>query len=101
MDGYPLRSLDHNVPLIVASGLTSSSPEIELDESLRKDGTLLRSDLPPLDTKEAQLLEEFFGDVNEEGKSWVGVAREENYRLRIKTVSRVWTQGYARLISAC
>lgn len=89
------------MPLIVASGLTSSSPEIELDESLRKDGTLLRSDLPPLDTKEAQLLEEFFGDVNEEGKSWVGVAREENYRLRIKTVSRVWTQGYARLISAC
>lgn len=89
MDGYPLGSLDHNVPLIIASGLTSRSTEVELDEPLRHDGQLLRSDMPPLDTKEAQLLEEYFGDINEKGKSWLGVSREELYRLRIKTVSRV------------
>ncbi len=80
MDGYPLGSLDHNVPLIVASGLTSRTPEVELDESLREDGNLLRSDLPPLDTKEAQLLEEFFRDVNEKGKSSLEVVtRRRNY----------------------
>ncbi|KAM3453200.1 hypothetical protein MY3296_003963 [Beauveria thailandica] len=90
MDGYPLGSLDHNVPLIVFSGLTSTSPEIELDATLQEGAALLRSDLPPLDSKEAELLEQHFGHVDSEGQSWTGVSREEPYRLRIKTVGRTY-----------
>ncbi|XWW98151.1 hypothetical protein V2A60_006148 [Cordyceps javanica] len=89
MDGYPLGSLDHNVPLIIFSGLTSTSSEIELDVNLREEAALLRSDLPPLDSKEAELLAQHFESVNNEGHSWKGVSREEPYRLRIKTVGRV------------
>ncbi|KAM3512205.1 hypothetical protein MY11210_004123 [Beauveria gryllotalpidicola] len=90
MDGYPLGSLDHNVPLIIFSGLTSASPKIELDATLREDAALLRSDLPPLDSKEAELLEQHFGYVDSEGQSWTAVSREEPYRLRIKTVGRTY-----------
>lgn len=89
MDGYPLGSLDHNVPLVIFSGLTSRSSEIELDATLRDEAALLRSDLPPLDSKEAELLAEHFGNVDSEGQSWTAVSREEPYRLRIKTVGRV------------
>ncbi|OAQ97921.1 hypothetical protein LLEC1_01222 [Akanthomyces lecanii] len=90
MDGYPLGSLDHNVPLVVFSGLTSSSSEIELDATLREEAALLRSDLPPLDSKEAKLLEEHFGNVDNGGQSWTAVSREDPYRLRIKTVGRTY-----------
>ncbi|KAJ6787902.1 hypothetical protein PWT90_01885 [Aphanocladium album] len=90
MDGYPLGSLDHNVPLVIFSGLTSRSSEIELDATLREDAALLRSDLPPLDSKEAELLKQHFEDVDNEGQSWTGVSREEPYRLRIKTVGRTY-----------
>ncbi|OAA70247.1 hypothetical protein ISF_02221 [Cordyceps fumosorosea ARSEF 2679] len=90
MDGYPLGSLDHNVPLLVFSGLTSTSSEVELDASLREEAVLLRSDLPPLDSKEAELLAQHFEDVDSEGQSWRGVSRDEPYRLRIKTVGRTY-----------
>lgn len=89
MDGYPLGSLDHNVPLVIFSGLSSNSPEIKLDATLREEAALLRSDLPPLDSKEAELLERHFAEVDSSGKSWIGVSREEPYRLRVKSVGRV------------
>lgn len=87
MDGYPLGSLDHNVPLIVVSGLSSDPPEPPKANSL---GVLLRSDLPPLEGKEASFLEAYFEEVDERGQSWTVVTREEPYRVRVKTVGRVW-----------
>lgn len=89
MDGYPLGSLDHNVPLVIFSGLTSNSVEVELDATLRGEAALLRSDLPPLDSKEAEILEQYFGNVDSDGQSWTAVPRDEPYRLRIKSVGRV------------
>ena len=94
MDGYPLGSLDHNVPLIVACGLTSRAVEIELHEALRGEGAKIHSELPALDSQEAELLEKYFADVDSRGKSWKTVGRDEGYRLRIKSVSRV---RYAKL----
>lgn len=94
MDGYPLGSLDHNVPLLVVSGL-SSSHEDQAEKSPKAkgrangEGVLLRSDLPPLEGKEASFLESYFEKVNERGKSWTVVTREEPYRVRVKTVGRV------------
>lgn len=93
MDGYPLGSLDHNVPLVVFSGLTSRSAEVELEATLRDEAALLRSDQPPLDSKEAEILEQHFENVDGDGQSWTGVSREEPYRLRIKSVGRVSTSA--------
>ncbi|KAL7951862.1 Gryzun, putative trafficking through Golgi domain-containing protein [Trichoderma barbatum] len=88
MDGYPLGSLDHNVPLIVVSGLRSDPPEQPPKANGR--GVLLRSDLPPLEGQEATFLESYFEKVNERGKSWTVVTREEPYRVRVKTVGRTY-----------
>jgi hypothetical protein len=93
MDGYPLGSLDHNVPLLVVSGLSSShdqpEPPPKAKGKANGEGVLLRSDLPPLEGKEASFLESFFERVNERGKSWTVMTREEPYRVRVKTVGRV------------
>ncbi|KAL6820417.1 Gryzun, putative trafficking through golgi domain-containing protein [Trichoderma sp. SZMC 28015] len=88
MDGYPLGSLDHNVPLIVVSGLSSDPPD--QPPKAKGQGVLLRSDLPPLEGKEANFLESYFEEVDERGKSWTVVTREEHFRLRVKTVGRTF-----------
>ena len=90
MDGYPAGSLDHNVPFLVVSGLNDATPELPLDDELKDQAILLRSELPTLETKEAKVLEEYFEEVDDRGKSWVGVQRDEPYRFRIKTIGRVW-----------
>ncbi|KAK6451075.1 hypothetical protein FP744_10007326 [Trichoderma asperellum] len=86
MDGYPLGSLDHNVPLIVVSGLNSDPPEQPPKANGR--GILLRSDLPPLESREASFLQSYFEEVAERGTSWTAVTRDEPFRVRIKTVGR-------------
>ncbi|RFU78303.1 hypothetical protein TARUN_3925 [Trichoderma arundinaceum] len=86
MDGYPSGSLDHNVPLIVVSGLNSDPPEQPPKANGR--GVLLRSDIPPLEGKEVSFLESYFQEVDERGASWTVVTREEPYRVRVKTVGR-------------
>ncbi|KIE03613.1 hypothetical protein MAJ_00144, partial [Metarhizium majus ARSEF 297] len=88
MDGYPPGSLDHNVPFLVASGLNSAEPELDLQGELSTQGQLIKSDLPPLEGREAQLLETYFEEIDARGTSWAVVPRDEPYRFRIKTVGR-------------
>ncbi|KAG6012493.1 hypothetical protein E4U43_007778 [Claviceps pusilla] len=88
MEGYAQGCLDHNVPFLVASGLNDAEPLLDLDGELSSQGLLVKSDLPPLDTKESQLLDEYFGEIDARGCSWTVVPRDEPYRLRIKTVGR-------------
>ena len=90
MDGYPDGSLDHNVPFIIAAGLNSKTNELPLDSDLKEQGILLRSELPPLKSKEIEVLEQYFEEIDSEGTSWSGVNRDEAYRFRIKSVGRVW-----------
>lgn len=104
MDAYPQGSLDHNVPFIVVSGLNSNTFELPLSEELKDQSILIRSELPSLDTKEAQVLDEHFQEVDAQGRSWTGVARDEKFRCRIKSIGRVcfelkdaWVSGFADL----
>lgn len=97
MEGYPAGSLDHNVPFLVASGLNVAVNELPLDAELRDQGILLRSEIPPLESREGEVLERHFGDIDSNGRSWHGVEREEPYRFRVKTVGRV---SYAMEIKA-
>ncbi|KAG5951899.1 hypothetical protein E4U53_002055 [Claviceps sorghi] len=88
MEGYPQGSLDHNVPFLVASGLNDAEPHLDLAGELGSQGLLVKSDLPPLDTRESQLLDKYFKEIDSRGSSWTVVPRDEPYRLRIKTVGR-------------
>lgn len=89
MDAYPQGSLDHNVPFIAVSGLNSNNPELPLREELKDQGILIRSELPPLDSREAKVLDEHFQQVDAKGQSWVGVTRVEPFRFRIRSTGRV------------
>ncbi|KAI5464626.1 Gryzun, putative trafficking through golgi-domain-containing protein [Mariannaea sp. PMI_226] len=88
MDGYPPGSLDHNVPFIVAAGLNKETNELPPNAELKGQTILLQSELPPLESKEAEVLEQYFKEVDAQGKSWSGVTREEGHRFRIKTLGR-------------
>lgn len=89
MDGYPAGSLDHNVPFLVAAGLNAEMNELPLNNELKDQGILLRSELPPLEGKEASVLAQYFKEVDAQGKSWSGVTKDDGHRFRIKTLGRV------------
>lgn len=89
MDGYPTASLDRNVPLLVASGLNSKLGDIQLEGDLKDQGVQVRSEFAPLENKEAEVLDDFFQDVDARGKSWTSMQSDETYRFRINTVGRV------------
>ena len=89
MDGYPEDVLHHNVPFLVASGLHDETSQTELDAGLEDGGTQIQSSIQPLQGKEADVLREYFEEIDTHGESWAGVGRGEPYRFRIKTVGRV------------
>ncbi|CAG7554933.1 unnamed protein product [Fusarium equiseti] len=88
MDGYPTGSLDHNVPLLVASGLNSDTNELPLSAELKEQSILLRSEIPPIDGKNAEALSQYFKDVDASAKSWSAFERSEQYRFRVRTTGR-------------
>jgi hypothetical protein len=93
MDGYPTGSLDHNVPLLVAAGLNSETNELPLSAELKEQSILLRSEIPPVDGKNAEVLSQYFKDVDASAKSWSAFERNEPYRFRIRTTGRVSERG--------
>jgi trafficking protein particle complex subunit 11 len=90
MEGYPAGSLEHNVPLIVVSGLSAEAASSEQDVAA-KGGVVLQSDIPPLETREAEVLEEYLQSIDARGRSWSAAAKEGTYKFRIKSVRRVCT----------
>ncbi|KAF5669741.1 hypothetical protein FDENT_11487 [Fusarium denticulatum] len=88
MDGYPTGSLDHNVPLLVAAGLNSETNELPLSAELKEQSILLRSELPPIGGEDAEVLAEYFKDIDASAKSWSAFERNEPYRFRIRTTGR-------------
>ncbi|SPJ84225.1 uncharacterized protein FTOL_10742 [Fusarium torulosum] len=88
MDGYPTGSLDHNVPLLVAAGLNSETNELPLSAELRDQSILLRSEIPPIEGKEAEVLNQYFADIDASARSWSAFEKSESYRFHIKTTGR-------------
>ena len=98
MEGYPAGSLDHNVPFLVAAGLNADGPELALQGELsNQEGVLVKSDVPPLDSKEAHVVRNYLESIDKRGQSWTVVARDEPYRFRVKSVGRVCLQHDMRL----
>jgi trafficking protein particle complex subunit 11 len=90
MDEYPPGSLDHNVPFLVVSGLSPNpSKPLLTNPELREQGILVRSELPPIDTREARAILRFIQDADAASLPWQPRDGSKKYRFRIKTIGRV------------
>ncbi|KAI8635670.1 Gryzun, putative trafficking through golgi-domain-containing protein [Xylariaceae sp. FL1651] len=89
MDGYPSGSLSHNVPFLVVSGL-SASPNKPLltDPDLRERGILVRSELPPVDSREARAILRFIQEADVSSLPWNSRDNAKRYKFKVKTIGR-------------
>ncbi|TGJ88175.1 hypothetical protein E0Z10_g570 [Xylaria hypoxylon] len=89
MDGYPPGSLDHNVPFLVVSGLgTNTAKPLSTDPELRERGILVRSELSPVDTREARIILRFIQEADATGLPWQSQDSPKRYRFKIKIIGR-------------
>ncbi|RYP12226.1 hypothetical protein DL767_011431 [Monosporascus sp. MG133] len=89
MDEYPRGSLDQSVPLLLVSGLTSAPTKPLLtDAALREQSTLIRSELPPIDSQEAKTILSYIQEKDAAGLPWNPRASAKRYRFRVKTIAR-------------
>lgn len=90
MDEYPPGSLDHNVPFLVVSGLgTTPTKPPPTDPELRERGILVRSELPPVDTRESRIILRLIQEAGASGLAWASRDNPKRYRFRISTIGRV------------
>lgn len=90
MDGYPVGSLDHNIPHIVLAGLTSApAKELPLSAELRDQAILLRSELPSLETPDAESLRDYIVRQDGRNQPWNGRDSGKPYKLRVTVAGRV------------
>ncbi|CAI0653414.1 unnamed protein product [Colletotrichum noveboracense] len=89
MDGYPVGSLDHNIPHIVLAGLTSApAKELPLSAELRDQAILLRSELPSLETPDAESLRDYIVRQDGRNQPWNGRDSGKPYKLRVTVAGR-------------
>ncbi|OLN85197.1 Trafficking protein particle complex subunit 11 [Colletotrichum chlorophyti] len=89
MDGYPVGSLDHNIPHIVLAGLTSNpANDLPLSAELRDQALLLRSELPTIETQNSEKLKDYI--VRQDGRNhpWNGRDSGKPYKLRFTLAGR-------------
>jgi hypothetical protein len=86
MDGYAPAYVAHNVPLLVVSGLGSPPKD---DTKLQIGGARIISEIPSVESDDAQALLRHFEDSDASDLTWNG--REHNGRnnFRVKVVGRV------------
>ncbi|KAI0169067.1 Gryzun, putative trafficking through golgi-domain-containing protein [Hypoxylon sp. FL1284] len=89
MDGYPAGSLDHNVPFLAVSGLSTAPTRLLLtDPVLREQGVLVRSEIPPIDTHEARVILRYIQETDATNLPWHSRDNAKRYKFRIKTIGR-------------
>ncbi|KAH9907439.1 Gryzun, putative trafficking through golgi-domain-containing protein [Xylariomycetidae sp. FL2044] len=89
MDEYPSGSLDHNVPLLVVSGLSTTTAKFPLaDPELREQGILIRSELPPVGTREARILLRYIREVDAFELPWNSRDTSRKYKFRVRPIGR-------------
>lgn len=90
MDGYPDGSVDHNIPLIFVAGLTSEPPnELPLVPELQEQATLIRSELPPVEGRDAEAVGKYFHSVDASDAPWNSRDTGRAYRFRVRLAGRV------------
>ncbi|KAK1977822.1 Gryzun, putative trafficking through golgi-domain-containing protein [Colletotrichum cereale] len=89
MDGYPVGSLDHNIPHIVLAGLTSTpARDLLLKAELRDQAILIRSELPSIEGQDAEALKDYIVRQDGRNRPWNGRDSEKPYKLRITVAGR-------------
>ncbi|KAK8069724.1 trafficking protein particle complex subunit 12 [Apiospora phragmitis] len=89
MDDYPAGSLDHNAPLLVVSGLgTGATKPLLADPDLKERGTLIRSELPLIDGREAKAILHCIQEADATSWPWNPTETTKKYRFKIKTIGR-------------
>ncbi|KAI0377052.1 Gryzun, putative trafficking through golgi-domain-containing protein [Hypomontagnella monticulosa] len=89
MDGYPAGSLDHNVPFLVVSGLSTAPTKSALtDPGLREQGILVRSELPPIESREAKTILRCIQEKDASDLPWHARDTSRKYKFKIKTIGR-------------
>ncbi|KAK7991798.1 hypothetical protein PG988_000592 [Apiospora saccharicola] len=89
MDDYPTGNLDHNAPLLVVSGLgTGATKPMLVDPDLKEHGILIRSELPPIDGREAKTILHYIQEADATNWPWNASETTKKYRFKIKTVGR-------------
>ncbi|KAK8121027.1 hypothetical protein PG999_005147 [Apiospora kogelbergensis] len=89
MNDYPAGSLDHNAPLLVVSGLGSGATKPLLaDPDLKERGILIRSELPPIEGREAKAILHHIQGADATNWPWNPSDTNKRYRFKIKTIGR-------------
>ncbi|KAI0120535.1 Gryzun, putative trafficking through golgi-domain-containing protein [Hypoxylon sp. NC0597] len=89
MDGYPAGSLDHNVPFLFVSGLSSAPTKSALtDPILREQGALVRSELPPIESREAKIILHCIQERDATNLPWNSRDTSRRYKFKIRTIGR-------------
>jgi len=88
MDGYAPAYMVHNVPLLVVSGLGS----LPQNKTLTNGGLRITSDIPPVESEDAQALLRYFKDSDAGGLAWNAGEHSGRNKFRVKTVGRVVLQ---------
>ncbi|KAI0839829.1 Gryzun, putative trafficking through golgi-domain-containing protein [Hypoxylon sp. FL0890] len=89
MDAYPAGSLDHNVPFLFVSGLSSApTKSAPTDPVLREQGALVRSELPPIESREAKIILRCIRDRDATSLPWNSWDTSRRYKFKIRTIGR-------------
>lgn len=90
MDEYPPCSLDHSIPSLVVLGIATPSSESRLSAAFKEQATLVRSDLPPVESNQGHALLKFI--QHRDASSLPCTGRDvgtKKYRFRVRTAERV------------
>lgn len=103
MDIYPEDYINHNLPLVILSGLGSQQP-FSIEESrssypLLEDGFQISCGLPPVLSPLGDLLLENFLELGTESGSWIG--RRDQNAFQVRAVGRVCSSVRARIPLRC
>jgi len=85
MDGYPTAYVAHNLPLLVVSGLEP----LESSGTVENGGIKISSELPCVETEEAQALLKHFKNSDGSELAWNSRVHSGRNKFRVKTVGRV------------
>ncbi|KAI0174181.1 Gryzun, putative trafficking through golgi-domain-containing protein [Pestalotiopsis sp. NC0098] len=89
MDDYPAGSLDHNLPLLVVSGLsTGPTKPLLTDPDLKEQSVLIRSELPPVESREAKAILHHIQEADATDLPWNGQDTSQKYKFKVKTIGR-------------
>ena len=87
MDGYPPKLVAHNLPLLVVSGL---DPRCSPTKLRPKEGIEIKSEIPPVESDDAQVLLRHFTESDARNLAWNGREHTGRDKFMVKVIGRVF-----------